>query len=46
MEHLARIAEIVLALFGTFKFAHEIFELGHWLLHLRTIGKLLHLAKH
>jgi hypothetical protein len=29
MEHMARIAEAVLAIFGSMKFMHEVIELGH-----------------
>jgi len=33
MEHLAKAVEMLLAIFGTGKFLHELYELGHHLIH-------------
>ena len=34
MEHLAKAAEMVLAVFGSMKFCHEVIEVIHHLRHL------------
>jgi hypothetical protein len=34
MEHLARVAEAVLAIFGSMKFMHECYEVVHHLIKL------------
>jgi len=34
MEHLAHIAEAVLAVFGSMKFCHEVYEVVHHIVHL------------
>jgi hypothetical protein len=41
MEHLMRIAEAVLAIFGSMKFMHECYELVHHLIKLKIVVKLL-----
>jgi len=41
MEHLMRIAEAVLAIFGSMKFMHECYELVHHLMRLNIVVKLL-----
>ena len=41
MEHLAHIVEAVLAVFGAGKFCHEMYELGHHLMKLKIVVKLL-----
>jgi len=41
MEHLMRIAEAVLAIFGSMKFMHECYELVHHLMKLKIVVKLL-----
>jgi hypothetical protein len=41
MEHLMRIAEAVLAIFGSMKFMHECYELVHHLMRLKIVVKLL-----
>jgi hypothetical protein len=34
MEHLMRIAEACLAIFGSMKFCHEVYEVVHHLVHM------------
>jgi|HubBroStandDraft_4_1064222.scaffolds.fasta_scaffold3445841_1 hypothetical protein len=41
MEHLAHVAEAVLAIFGSMKFMHECYELVHHLMKMKIVVKLL-----
>jgi hypothetical protein len=41
MEHLMRIAEAVLAIFGSMKFCHEVYEVAHHVMKMKIVVKLL-----
>jgi hypothetical protein len=41
MEHALHVVEGALAVFGTMKFCHEVFELVHHLLKLKIVVRLL-----
>jgi len=41
MEHAMRVAEALLAIFGSMKFMHECYELVHHLMKMKIVVRLL-----
>jgi len=41
MEHMWHIAEAVLAIFGSMKFCHEVYEVVHHVMKMKIVVKLL-----